>query len=92
MVFGTTSWCQPAASCQMCCREFVGATGEGLHPVERVQGDGGVTGQRRAGDGVAGEHTVSLRTVRRMMSDLMERLAAQSRFQAGVNAAKRGWI
>ncbi|MFE0458540.1 LuxR family transcriptional regulator [Kitasatospora sp. NPDC058965] len=35
---------------------------------------------------------VSLRTVRRMMSDLMVRLDATSRFQAGVNAAKRGWL
>jgi DNA-binding CsgD family transcriptional regulator len=35
---------------------------------------------------------VSLRTIRRMMSDLTERLDARSRFQAGVVAAKRGWI
>ncbi len=35
---------------------------------------------------------VSLRTVRRMMSDLMVRLDATSRFQTGVNAAKRGWL
>ncbi|WP_424860240.1 response regulator transcription factor [Streptomyces sp. MMS24-I29] len=36
--------------------------------------------------------TVSLRTVRRMMASLMERLEATSRFQAGVQATKRGWI
>lgn len=35
---------------------------------------------------------VSLRTVRRMMAHLMERLEAASRFQAGVNATKRGWL
>ncbi|GAA3252422.1 hypothetical protein GCM10010532_100160 [Dactylosporangium siamense] len=35
---------------------------------------------------------VSLRTVRRMMSELMDRLGAESRFQAGVAAAKQGWI
>ncbi|NDZ69114.1 helix-turn-helix transcriptional regulator [Streptomyces cyaneofuscatus] len=35
---------------------------------------------------------VSLRTVRRMMSSLMERLDAASRFQAGLHAAKRGWL
>ncbi|MGY4983970.1 LuxR C-terminal-related transcriptional regulator [Streptomyces sp. 900105755] len=35
---------------------------------------------------------VSLRTVRRMMAQLMERLDAASRFQAGVNATKRGWL
>ncbi|MEU3572213.1 LuxR C-terminal-related transcriptional regulator [Kitasatospora sp. NPDC036755] len=35
---------------------------------------------------------VSLRTVRRMSSQLMGRLGARSRFEAGVRAAKEGWI
>jgi DNA-binding CsgD family transcriptional regulator len=35
---------------------------------------------------------ISARTVSRMMSSLMERLDAASRFQAGVNATKRGWL
>lgn len=35
---------------------------------------------------------LSLRTIRRMTSDLMERLGAQSRFQAGVNAVQRSWL
>ncbi len=35
---------------------------------------------------------LSLRTVRRMMAQIMERLEAQSRFQAGVAAAQRNWI
>lgn len=35
---------------------------------------------------------VSLRTVRRRVADLMAELGADSRFQAGVEAAKRGWI
>jgi DNA-binding CsgD family transcriptional regulator len=35
---------------------------------------------------------ISLRTVRRMMADLMVRLDAVSRFQAGVHATKRGWL
>ena len=35
---------------------------------------------------------VSLRTVRRMMADLMSRLDAGSRFEAGIKAAKRGWL
>jgi sugar-specific transcriptional regulator TrmB len=35
---------------------------------------------------------VSLRTVRRMMAALMERLDASSRFEAGLNAGKRGWL
>ncbi|MFI6761056.1 LuxR C-terminal-related transcriptional regulator [Micromonospora sp. NPDC050417] len=35
---------------------------------------------------------VSLRTARRMMADLMSRLGAQSRFEAGVRAAQAGWV
>ncbi|MFG2816497.1 LuxR C-terminal-related transcriptional regulator [Streptomyces sp. NPDC048410] len=35
---------------------------------------------------------VSLRTVRRQMSALMERLNASSRFEAGLKAAQRGWL
>jgi DNA-binding CsgD family transcriptional regulator len=35
---------------------------------------------------------VSLRTVRRQMNALMTRLQATSRFQAGHNAAHRGWL
>ena len=35
---------------------------------------------------------VSLRTVRRRVADLMSELGAESRFQAGVEASKRGWI
>jgi len=35
---------------------------------------------------------ISARTVRRTMVNLMDRLAAESRFEAGVEAARRGWI
>ncbi|WP_425315091.1 LuxR C-terminal-related transcriptional regulator [Streptomyces purpureus] len=35
---------------------------------------------------------VSLRTVRRQMAALMERLNATSRFEAGLKAAQRGWL
>lgn len=35
---------------------------------------------------------MSLRTVRRMMSELMGRLEAKSRFQAGVQVAERHWL
>jgi DNA-binding CsgD family transcriptional regulator len=35
---------------------------------------------------------LSLRTVRRRVADLMTQLGADSRFQAGVEAARRGWI
>ncbi len=35
---------------------------------------------------------VSVRTVRRMVAGLMDRLGARSRFQAGAKAAGRGWL
>ncbi len=35
---------------------------------------------------------ISVRTVRRMMSAMMNRLGARSRFQAGLKAADRGWL
>ncbi|MGZ0148968.1 helix-turn-helix transcriptional regulator [Kribbella sp. WER1] len=35
---------------------------------------------------------VSVRTVRRMVSEMMARLGAQSRFQAGLKASERGWV
>ena len=35
---------------------------------------------------------ISLRTVRRRMADLFEELGVESRFQAGVEAVRRGWI
>jgi DNA-binding CsgD family transcriptional regulator/sugar-specific transcriptional regulator TrmB len=41
---------------------------------------------------VAKKLGVSLRTVRRIMADLMQRLDAGSRFEAGIKAAKRGWL
>jgi DNA-binding CsgD family transcriptional regulator len=35
---------------------------------------------------------VSLRTVRRMVAELTDRLGARSRFQAGLEASRRGWL
>ncbi|MGI5211376.1 helix-turn-helix transcriptional regulator [Plantactinospora sp. CA-290183] len=35
---------------------------------------------------------ISVRTVRRMMSAIMNRLGARSRFQAGIKAAEGGWL
>ncbi|MFD8492839.1 LuxR C-terminal-related transcriptional regulator [Amycolatopsis sp. NPDC059657] len=35
---------------------------------------------------------LSLRTTRRFMADLMKRLGAKSRFEAGFRAAERGWL
>ncbi|HEX6873108.1 MAG TPA: LuxR C-terminal-related transcriptional regulator [Micromonosporaceae bacterium] len=49
------------------------------------------------GDGLKDESVakrlgISVRSVRRKISDLLRRLRAESRFQAGVLAAQRGWI
>lgn len=41
---------------------------------------------------VARQLGISLRTTRRHIAALMSHLAASSRFQAGVEAAKRGWL
>ncbi|MFG1865605.1 LuxR C-terminal-related transcriptional regulator [Microbispora bryophytorum] len=35
---------------------------------------------------------VSERTVRRMMAEIMERIGARSRFEAGLRVAERGWL
>lgn len=35
---------------------------------------------------------ISVRTVRRAVADIMDRLGARSRFQAGVKAVDRGWL
>ncbi|GAA1971454.1 helix-turn-helix transcriptional regulator [Catenulispora subtropica] len=43
-------------------------------------------------DAAAKRLGVSGRTVRRIMAELMERLDAESRFEAGIMAAKRGWL
>jgi DNA-binding CsgD family transcriptional regulator/sugar-specific transcriptional regulator TrmB len=43
-------------------------------------------------EGVAKGLGVSERTVRRIMAELMERLGARSRFEAGLKAAQRGWL
>ncbi|MBS2537093.1 helix-turn-helix transcriptional regulator [Catenulispora sp. NF23] len=43
-------------------------------------------------EAVAKKLGVSGRTVRRIMADLMDRLKAESRFEAGIKAAKNGWL
>ncbi|MGY5036291.1 helix-turn-helix transcriptional regulator [Streptomyces sp. 900116325] len=43
-------------------------------------------------EGIAKRLGVSSRTSRRIASDLMERLQARSRFEAGVNAVRNGWL
>ncbi|WP_427919478.1 response regulator transcription factor [Streptomyces sp. cg40] len=43
-------------------------------------------------EAVARHLGISLRTLRRRVSDLQERLGAASRFQLGMRAAQRGWL
>ncbi len=43
-------------------------------------------------DSAAAQLGISVRTVRRMVADIMNRLGARSRFQAGVKAADKGWL
>ncbi|MGF1425733.1 LuxR C-terminal-related transcriptional regulator [Kitasatospora sp. LaBMicrA B282] len=44
-------------------------------------------------DPAAGQRLgISIRTVSRLMSSIMERLGASSRFEAGLKAAQRGWL
>ncbi|MDH2424612.1 helix-turn-helix transcriptional regulator [Sphaerisporangium sp. TRM90804] len=70
--------------------EFTPVNEHGLTPLEmqliEILAEG-------ATDEAAGRKLgLSLRTVRRMMAQIMERLEAQSRFQAGVSAAQRHWV
>ncbi|MBV7699284.1 helix-turn-helix transcriptional regulator [Streptomyces sp. TRM70350] len=69
---------------------------------DRERDAGGVTAQERhmlklLGEGmtdeVAARHLgIGVRTARRMMASLMERLGARSRFEAGRLAERRGWL
>jgi DNA-binding CsgD family transcriptional regulator len=43
-------------------------------------------------EAAAAQLGISVRTVRRMVAQIMRRLGARSRFQAGVKAADRGWL
>ncbi|GGV68581.1 hypothetical protein GCM10010277_77930 [Streptomyces longisporoflavus] len=52
----------------------------------------GLLGQGLTDDIAARRLGLGVRTVRRMMSELMSRLEARSRFEAGVRAARRNWV
>ncbi|MEV5463379.1 LuxR C-terminal-related transcriptional regulator [Streptomyces sp. NPDC002788] len=43
-------------------------------------------------EGIARKMGVSLRTIRRNTAELQKRLGVQSRFQAGAEAVRRGWM
>jgi DNA-binding CsgD family transcriptional regulator/sugar-specific transcriptional regulator TrmB len=70
--------------------------------VEAARGGDGLTEQQRAAlrmlasgmkdEKVARSLGVSLRTVSRMISELMQEMGASSRFEAGVRATRLGWL
>ncbi|WP_299532084.1 helix-turn-helix transcriptional regulator [uncultured Streptomyces sp.] len=49
-------------------------------------------GQGLTDEAVCKKLGVGLRTARRMIADIMERLGARSRFEAGAKAVERGWL
>jgi DNA-binding CsgD family transcriptional regulator/sugar-specific transcriptional regulator TrmB len=49
-------------------------------------------GQGLTDEAIGRKLGLSERTIRRLVSELMKRLAAKSRFQAGVEAIQRGWL
>jgi len=61
-----------------------------LTPTERTVLD--LLARGMTDEGVARRLAVSVRSVRRVTATVMEKLDAQSRFQAGAVAAGRGWI
>lgn len=63
---------------------------QGLKPIERELVRLLATGH--TDEAAARKLAVSLRTVQRMATSLLERLGAASRFQAGVEASRRGWL
>lgn len=63
---------------------------QGLHPQERELLK--LLGQGHTDSSAASRLGVSERTCRRVMADLMERLGARSRFEAGLLAAREGWL
>ncbi|EON25740.1 helix-turn-helix, type 11 domain-containing [Nocardioides sp. CF8] len=75
---------------------------QGALPFGRVQQTADLTDQERLvvtmlADGAQDQEVatalgVSLRTVRRMVAALSDRLDSQSRFQTGVNAVRKGWL
>lgn len=82
--------------------ERIWPTAAPLIPTDPSEATSGLTSRERAlldllCSGVTDESAgarlgISVRTVRRMVADIMNRLGARSRFQAGVKLADRGWL
>ncbi|WP_432147986.1 LuxR C-terminal-related transcriptional regulator [Streptomyces sp. bgisy029] len=70
--------------------EVVGGHGSPLTSPERAVLD--LLTEGFTDEAIARQLGVSVRTVRRVTADLMQRLGARSRFEAGVLAAGKGWV
>ncbi|MFF3000751.1 LuxR C-terminal-related transcriptional regulator [Streptomyces sp. NPDC057950] len=66
------------------------ASGDEPSPVEREVLR--LMGQGLTDEAVCKKLGIGLRTLRRTIAELMERLGARSRFEAGANAVDRGWL
>ncbi|MEU5364007.1 helix-turn-helix transcriptional regulator [Streptomyces sp. NPDC005925] len=64
--------------------------GEQLTPLEKELLR--LMGQGLTDEAVCKKFGLGVRTARRMIADLMERLGARSRFEAGAKAVERGWL
>ncbi|MFC9029170.1 LuxR C-terminal-related transcriptional regulator [Streptomyces arboris] len=64
--------------------------GHSLTPPERAVLD--LLTEGLTDEAIARQLGVSVRTVRRVTADLMQRLGARSRFEAGVLATSKGWV
>jgi DNA-binding CsgD family transcriptional regulator len=62
----------------------------GLGPSERELVR--LLGEGHTDESAARKLGLSVRTIQRMMADLTTRLGAESRFQAGANAVRQGWL
>ncbi|MGW7528793.1 helix-turn-helix transcriptional regulator [Streptomyces sp. NPDC054783] len=63
---------------------------QGLNPQERELLR--LLAQGMTDEAASKQLALSVRSVRRLMSDIMDRLDARSRFEAGLRAAERGWL
>ncbi|MEV4133766.1 helix-turn-helix transcriptional regulator [Dactylosporangium sp. NPDC049742] len=66
--------------------------GDGLTPTARERALLALLNAGSTDESAAARLDISVRTVRRMVADLMNRLGARSRFQAGAKAVGRGWL
>ncbi|MEU9161475.1 helix-turn-helix transcriptional regulator [Streptomyces sp. NPDC048424] len=61
-------------------------------PTEQERSLLGLLAEGHTDESAAGQLHISARTARRIMASLIERLGARSRFEAGLRAARLGWV